>query len=219
MKGCLAGLGLAVLLTAAAWAGWQWGPNVFPQVERWVADAAGDAAGGDAGPVPSPMIAEATLDRFEAFRTGASDEERLRLGAVELSSVIRYALPGIVPPGVDEPMVELDEGRVILSARVATASFPELPALDEVIGFLPDTVGIAMEGSLVPFQPNFAALEVDRVEASRIPLPSRMIPPILEALGRTPRDGLPPRALALPLPTGLARVFVDRDELVLVADR
>jgi hypothetical protein len=165
------------------------------------------------------MLAEATLDRFEAFRNGEGPAERLHLGSVELSSVVRYALPGMVPSGVHEPTVELDDGRVILSARVETSAVPELPALDEVLGFLPDTVTIVMQGALLPFQPNFAALQVERVEASRIPLPARMIPPILEALGRTPREGLPPRALAVPLPTGLSRVFVDEDRLVLVADR
>lgn len=219
MKGCLAALGLGVLLTAAAWAGWQWGPEVFPQVERWVASGSARRAEAETGPVPSPMLAEATLDRFEAFRNGDGPEERLHLGSVELSSVVRYALPGMVPSGVHEPTVELDDGRVILSARVETSAVPELPALDEVLGFLPDTVSIVMQGALLPFQPNFAALQVERVEASRIPLPARMIPPILEALGRTPREGLPPRALAVPLPTGLSRVFVDGDRLVLVADR
>lgn len=220
MKGCLRGLGLVVLLSATAWAGWRWGPEVVPRVERWVSGTGSVGPVEDGGPVPSPMLAEATLDRFEAFRNGeAGDDDRLLLGSVELSSVVRYALPGIVPPGVDEPTVSLREGRVILSARVATSAFPDLPALDEVIGFLPDTVGIVMEGGLLAFRPNFAALRIDRVEAARIPLPARMIPPILEALGRTPRDGLPPQALALPLPTGLSGVYVERDQLVLLADR
>jgi hypothetical protein len=177
------------------------------------------------------MLAEATLDRFEAFRTGSGSggagegsagegsEERLHLGAAELSSVLRYALPGMVPPGVYEPAVGLEDGRVILSARVATSALPDLPALNEVVGLLPDTVGIVMHGALLPFRPNFAALQVEGVEASRIPLPGRMIPPILAALGRSPLEGLPPHALAVPLPTGLSRVFVDRDRLVLVADR
>jgi hypothetical protein len=210
---------MAVLLTAAAWVGWRWGPAVFPRVEQWVAANAATSAEAEAGPVPSPMLAEATLDRFEAFRTGQTTEDRLRLGSVELSSVVRYALPGIVPAGVSEPTVDLDEGRVVLSARVATSAFPDLPALGEVIGVLPDTVGVVIRGGLEPYQPNFAALAVERVEAARIPLPSRMIPPILDALGRTPRDGLSPETMALPLPTGLARVFVEGDRLVLVADR
>jgi hypothetical protein len=52
-----------------------------------------------------------------------------------------------------------------------------------------------------------------------VPLPSRTIPGILRALGRVHREGLPPDALAVPLPGGLASAYVEEDSLVLVADR
>ena len=99
----------------------------------------------------SAELAEAALDRFEAFRAGLAGE-RLAMSDAELSSVVRYAIPGILPPGVSEPEVTLEGGSLTLAARVAIEAFPDLPALDQVVGILPDTVPVRMEGELGPVQ-------------------------------------------------------------------
>lgn len=217
LRGCLGSLGLGVVVLAAAYGGWKWGPAVFPRLEAWVGEQAVVEAA--PGRTPSASLAEETLDRVDAFRSADSREPRLELDGVELSSVVRYTLPGIIPPGVQEPTVEVRDGKVLLSARVATAAFPDLPAVDEIVGLLPDTVDIRLRGSVVPFGAGMSAFHVERVEAERIPLPSRIIPGILEALGRRQRDGLPAEAMAIPLPSGLDRAFVEGDRLVLQADR
>lgn len=216
LRGCLGFIGLGVVLLGAAWGGWKWGPAVFPRVEAWLGEAGAAEPGGVR---PSAALAESTLDRIDAFRSGGSDATRMELEGVELSSVVRFALPGIVPPGVEDPEVAMGDGKVLLTARVARAAFPDLPALGEIAGLLPDTVDIRLRGALVPFSPGVAAFHVERVEAERIPLPSRIIPGILAALGRQAREGLPPDAMAVPLPAGLDRAFVEGDRLVLTADR
>lgn len=201
---------LLVLLAGAAYAGWRWGPELFPRVQSWLAGSGEEVEA-------SPELAEATLDRYEAFQAG--EEDRLSVGGTELASVLRFALPGLLPPGVSEPSVDLEEGRVRVSARVAVAQVPRLPDLDEVVGLLPDTVTLAMRGSLTPLDGKGAALVVEEITAARIPLPRRMIPDILNALGRTDRPGLPPDAMAVPLPEGLRSAYILRDSLILVADR
>jgi hypothetical protein len=55
------------------------------------------------------------------------------------------------------------------------------------------------------------------VSAQRFPLPARLVPGALERLGRTDEPGLPPDAIALPLPPGVAAAYVRRDSLVLLA--
>lgn len=205
-----------VVLAGVAYAGWRWGPAVFPRIERLVR---GDSVAEAGAPEPSPEIAEATLNRFERFRAGEAGDEQLLLGGTELSSVVRYALPGILPPGVTEPAVELSDGRLFLSARVALNAFPELPSLEEVVGLLPDTVPIRMGGSFGPRDASSGVLYVDAVQAARIPLPNRFIPEILRALGREANEELPANALVVPLPKGLRSAYVRRDSLVLVADR
>lgn len=213
-RSCVGRLVALAVLLVAVWAGWTWGPTLLPVVEGWL----GRAEAGRSGPEPSPELADATLDRLERFRAGEGPPV-LALGEAELSSMLRYALPGLVPPGVDRPEVRLEDGRILLSARVAVEAFPELPALDQVVGLLPDTVTILMEGTLGAWGRENLALTVHRMEASRIPLPDRMIPEVLRALGRRDREGLGPQSMVIPLPEGLASAHVQRDSLVLVADR
>lgn len=212
-RSCIGRLVAVVLLVSAAYVGWRWGPAVFPTVERWL--GRGDVAEASTA---SPELADATLDRLERFRAGDGPAV-ISLGEAELSSMVRYALPGLVPPGVDRPSVGLSEGRVLLTARVAVEAFPDLPSLDQVVGLLPDTVDVLMEGTLTPWGRENLALTVRRVEAAGIPLPERLIPRILRAFGRPDRDGLAPNAMLVPLPEGLASAYVMRDSLYLVADR
>jgi hypothetical protein len=218
LKGCVGRVAaVAVLLAVGAYAGWRWGPDAFPRLERFVR---GETAEAEAAGAPSPELAEATLDRFERFRAAGATESQLVLGETELSSLVRYSLPGILPAGVADPAVELAEGRIFLSAEVALSSFPELRLPEEVRGLLPDTVPIRIGGSLGPGSESSAMLYVDEVRAGPLPpLPDRFIPPILSALGREGREDLAPNAMTLPLPEGLRRVYVRRDSLVLEADR
>lgn len=216
MKGCVSTVGLVVVTLAVGYAGWRWGGPVFAQMERVAGVEVSRPEGSP--PAPSAATAEETMDRFEAFRTGG-EGDRLRLEGHELSSVLQFSVPGIVPPGVHDPTVRLADGGVTLSARVSVDAFPDMPALDEVAGLLPDTVDLVLRGVLLPFDDGHAALNVERIEASRIPLPGRMIPGILRALGRRDREGLPATALAIPLPQGLASAYVEEDRLVLVSDR
>ena len=60
-----------VVLVVVAYAGYRWGPVVFPALERAMGLATDTAAAPATDlPQPSPELAEATLDRFEAFRAG-----------------------------------------------------------------------------------------------------------------------------------------------------
>lgn len=211
MLGCLRKALALMLLALVGVALWLWGPAL------WRRYATGEAEA-PAALRPSPELAEATLDRLESFRTGTGGDE-LRLGGAEISSLLRYALPGILPPGVNDPTVRMSDGHLHLSARVAVEAFPELPALGEVLGILPDTVSVEIRGSLTPFDVSRAALHVDRIEAAHIPLPARMIPDVLNALGRKEILNLPPDAMAIPLPQGLSAAYVLRDSLVLVGER
>jgi hypothetical protein len=211
LRSCVGRLLILAALGAAAAAAWWNYPELLDRVRAFRSQEAAPAA-------PSPELADATLDRFEAFQAGGAGDE-MRLGDAELSSLVRYSLPGMLPPGVDEPSVRVSDGRIHLAARVALEALPDVPALREVVGLLPDTVPVEIGGTLAPFEVERAALHVDRIEASRIPLPTRYIPEILSALGRTHAENLPPDALLVPLPRGLEAAYVLRDSLVLVAKR
>ncbi|MDE2772471.1 MAG: hypothetical protein OXI46_02020 [Gemmatimonadota bacterium] len=168
--------------------------------------------------VPSPALARQTLDRLEEFRTGTA-ERTLALGSAEITSVMRFALPGHLLTGVSDPEVRLAGGRLTLSARVAIGAFTELAALGPVMGLLPDTVPVLLEGVFTRFAPQSLAFRVDRLEAAEIPLPERLVPEVLGALGHTRPGGMPGDALYVPLPPGIDSVYLVRDSLVLSAGR
>ena len=69
-RGCLRGCSTLVvsclLITGVAYAGFRWGDGVFPAMERWLST---DSTGLDE-PVPSPALAEETLDRLESLQEG-----------------------------------------------------------------------------------------------------------------------------------------------------
>jgi len=218
MRPVRAAVGL-VALAGMTYAGVLWGPLVVGRLGGLLGlGAPASGVGIEAGAAPSPELADATLDRFERFRAGAG-ERRLALGGAELSSVVRYALPGLIPPGVTDPTIALREGRVLVSARVAVAAFPRLPDLGQLLGLLPDTVLLEMEGSLVPVDQAFLALVVDKVEASRVPIPRRMVADVVAGMGRKGPASMPANALAVPIPDGVASVSVQGDSLVLQTRR
>ncbi len=214
LKSCLGKIVFAALLVAAALAGWRWGPSVFPELAPWF------SSGDDVAEITaSPELAAATMDRFEALRRGEAGDQ-LALSSTEIVSILRYSVPGIVPEGISEPRVEMADGVVTLTARVAVEAFPRLPNLNAVLGFLPDTLEVSLEGALAPLEDErWDALVVHGVRAAFIPVPDRMIPEILEAFGREYVAGLPDGAIAIPLPDGLKTAYILRDSLVLVSDR
>lgn len=201
-----------MVVAAAAYGGWRWGDRLFPRVESWIGRGV-DSTGAVAA---SPELAQRTLEKVERFRR-AGDAAELALGQAEVASVLRYSAPGVVPEGVTPPDVELESGRLRLSTRVALSAFPSVPELERVLGILPDTVPVELDGSLMPFGDTEAALVVHRIEASGIPLPRRLIPRLLDALGRVDRAGLPPDAMIVPLPGGLRSAYIHSDSLILVA--
>jgi len=206
--------GLLGLLIAAALAGWRWGPSVFPRARGWFAEEEQVVE-----VLPSPELADDALDRFERFRRGETGDQ-LSLSATDVASVLRYSAPGMVPGGVSDVDVEFRDGVVTLTARVLVEAFPGLPTLDGILGFLPDTVSISVEGALAPLDEDAISLIVHGVYASFIPvpLPDGMTPKILVALGRRSRAELPEDALVFPLPDGVRSAHVLRDRLVLVRD-
>ncbi len=210
-----------IVLVLVALAGLRWGPAALPALERalGIGEPVWVPAPHGSGPAqPSLDLADATLDRFERFR-GGEGEDRLALGSTELSSVLRYALPGLMPAGISDPTVHLQDGRVHVRARVAREALPRIPDLGQVMAILPDTVLLEMVGTLSALDQAFLALHVDRIEVSRVPIPQRLVAGLLAGLGREGPPGLRSDAIAVPIPDGVKSVVVRRDSLVLEARR
>lgn len=204
---------LLILLVLAAYAGWRWGAQVFPKVNEWL----GLGGGAAADPVPTQELADSVLEKIRSFRSG-NGPDQLALGGNDLTSVLRFSVPGMMPSGVSDPRVSLGGGRVRFKARVALEAFPELPDLGGILGFLPDTLDVELDAAMMPFGEGSAALLVHRIEAAGIPLPGRLVPEILKAMGREARPGLPEEAFFVPLPSGLGSAYILTDSLILSHD-
>jgi hypothetical protein len=219
LKKIFAAVVLVVALVLAAYAGFRWGSYVFPPVERLLGMGAVPAqATPEASSQPTAQLADSTLERFERLRSGKGGD-RLALSGRELTAVVRFAVPELIPPGVSEPTVELRQGRIHLLARVATSAFPQLSRLAGMMGMLPDTVPLEMEGSLVPNDPEYMALVVDEVAVAYVPVPKSMVVDVLKGLHRRAPPTMPPDAVPVPIPDGVKSVYVQRDSLVLTAKR
>lgn len=168
----------------------------------------------DAARLPSPELADSAQAKLAALSAGKP--ERVALSEAEVQSLLEYRVARYLPAYVVEPRVSLDGGRLRIEAQVPRDRFPRIDELAEVMGFLPDTTPIAVTGQLIPLPGPRVGLAVDEVSAARVPLPRGLIPTLLRRLGRTDRPGLPPDALALPLPAGAAAAYVRGDSLIFV---
>lgn len=169
----------------------------------------------EAAQVPSAELAGAAQAKL-AVLSDREASERVALTEAELQSLLQYRIASFLPAYIVAPRVELKGGRIRILAQVPTERFPRVEELGEVMGFLPDTTEVAVTGQLIPLGRGRVGLAVDEVTAARIPLPRGLVPTMLQRLGRKDEPGLPPDAIALPLPAGAAGAYVRGDSLVFV---
>lgn len=205
-------LALALVIVLAAYAGWKGGDVIFPRLERALGISKVEEAA--APELVTPQAAESAKDRIVAFQ--GSDDPELRLEPFEVSSLLRYAVPGMLPKGVVDPSVKMDGDRIEIQASVVPAVMPSLPDLGGIVGILPDTVPVSVGGSLVPFGDAGSMLLVKDIAVRGIPIPSGAFPDILAALGRKQSRGLPPSAILVPAFTEIRGAYIEDGELVLV---
>lgn len=170
---------------------------------------------GESALVATPELADRAQEKIEALRDGST--ARVALSAVELESLVLYRYQGALPGFLGTPRIELQDDRLRLRARLPVDKLPNVEALGEAAAFLPDTTDLTVSGRLLPLDTVRIALAVDDVTAQRIPLPARLVPGALERIGRRDEAGLPPNAIALPLPPGVAAAYIRSDSLVLLA--
>lgn len=213
-KGCFGSIVSAVMLVVAAYAGWKWGDHVFPRAEAWVASS---PASVDGAADASEAVAQAAGSRFERFAEAGGPGEVL-FDSGELTSLLRYRVADRLPAAVMDPTIAVEDDRATLSARVALDQVPQIPDLSEFGALLTDTVPFTAEGTLIPSRGTGAAFLVDRLFVGRVPLPRRVIPGVLDALGRSDVDGLPGEAIEVPLPAGASTAYLREGNLVLTGD-
>ena len=206
-------IALAVVVAVAAYAGWQWGHAVFPLVGEGSGIGREETAGMPVGP---ETAARATA-RIKEFQD--SEEPELRLESAEVSSLLRYSVPEMLPGGVVEPSVSFAGERIELHAGVLPGHIPDLPRLGVVAGLLPDTVDVFVVGSLLPSNEDGTLLLIEGVEFHGWPVPPKSLPQFLAEVGlASPREA-PGSTVLLPPVRGLKGAYVEDGRLVVVRAR
>ena len=173
------------------------------------------------GEEPTPMtaaeIADQATRKIERLVSGDAGETTT-LSEEEVQALLDERLRTFLPEYVLDPAVKLEGANVILSARLPVDQVPELAQeLGPAASFLPDTASVTARGQIVPFDSRYVALAFDDVSVAKVPVPKRYIPRLVSKLRREQVDGLPPDALAMPLPSGVRTLYIRDGAVVLVA--
>lgn len=209
-KGCLVKSAVVVVVLLIAYAGWRWGSAVFPKAEAML----GIERLEEGRVEPTLEAGEEAMARLQQF--SESSESEVRLEGYEISSLLRHVVPGVLPRGVLDPEVFLAEDHLEIRANVVPSKMPNLPDLGRIVGILPDTVGVEVGGSLIPFGDRGSALVVSRMQAQGVPIPRRLLPDVLLSLGRKDAPGLPATAILVPVPPGARHAYIEQNQLILV---
>lgn len=204
LGGCVRRLFTLLLVIGAVALAWYQRDRILAVWRSFTADEAGVQ-------VPSPELADSAQAKLASLlRHG----ERVALSQAEVQSLVQFRVASYLPKYIVAPEVTLERDRIRVQARVPTAEFPRMEELADAIGFLPDTTLVGITGKLIPLTGPRVGLAVDEVTAARVPLPRGLIPTVLRRLGRTDEPGLPPDAVALPLPAGASTAYVRGDSVI-----
>lgn len=210
MKGCFRSIGVGVVLIALAVGAWVFRDRL---VAMWQ-----DLRGNDAVVDVSPELAERAEQKL-AIMNRSDPPEHVSLTSAELQSLVAYRMAETLPPFILAPVVTVEDGELRVRARVATeqvAGMRGVGGAEELLAMLPDTTDVEAKAHLIPLGGGRVGLAIDDVSAASIPLPARVIPRILDSVGRVDEPGLPREALAVRLPTGVATAFAHGDSIVFV---
>jgi hypothetical protein len=164
---------------------------------------------------PTPELAAEAERKLRSLSAGRS--RSVALSQVELQSLLQYRYQGLLPAFLDSPTVELHDDQIRLRGRVPLDKLPNVDGLGDVVGILPDTTELRLDGKLLPLDSGRVAFGIDEASASHVPLPRRLVLRALQHIGRVDEAGLPEDAVAVPLPPGVAAAYVRGDSLFLLA--
>lgn len=199
-------LAVVAVVAAAGYFGWRWWAGGDEAVVAEIDDAATREA------------ARAAEERLARFLRGEGEPE-LRLSETDITALLRYTYEHALPAGVSGVRALLRPGVVDIRLRSQPAEVPGLPGiLSPVLGLVADTVGVEVEGALEILEGSRAMFTINRIGVTGVPLalPQRLVPPILEAVGRRSAPGLPPTSVVVSAPAAIGGVRVEDGALVLV---
>lgn len=205
IRNLFAGIGCLTVLLVLAVAGWMYREEIADWLEtrNEIVMAA----------EPSEELAARTEEKLAAIADGTAEGE-LRLSEVELQSYVLYRLAPRFPDGVSDPVVDVRDSTIAMSAaldmrRLATGS----NAAEGLRRFIGDSARVTTELYPTVEEVGRAKLQVLSLQAGVFPVPPLLIGTVLREVG-LPNDGA--RAILVPIPEDVGSVRIENEHVILV---
>ena len=188
IKNCLARIGCLALILVVVAGGWFFRDDIAGWWRRLEITSASQ---------PSENLAERATSKLEAM-SSRDGPQRLELGQAEIQSLLTYRAEPMLPAGISDPVVELRDSTILLSARVDPRGLEGLASPEVVERLFSDSAKVVVE--LLPgvVAPGVAQVEIVTLQAGSIVVPSMMVPWILESIEM---QGVETTGVMLLLPT------------------
>lgn len=162
---------------------------------------------------PSEQLARSAEAKLEAIaREGLTRE--LRLSEAELQSLLTYRSAPVLPPGVEDPQIDVQDTIVVLSARLRPAELDASLGLEGLAAALGDTSRVLAGLAPAVERPGEILVRVRTLQLGSMVIPPLMLPAILGGLRS---QGVPTSggAVLIPVPPDVGGVSLDGDDVVL----
>ena len=172
IKNCFARIGCLALILVVVAGGWLFRDDIAGWWRQLEITSASQ---------PSENLAERATSKLEALASG-DGPQRLELGQAEIQSLLTYRAEPMLPAGISDPVVELRDSTLLLSARVDPRGLEGLASPEVVERLFSDSAKVVVE--LLPgvVAPGVAQVEIVTLQAGSIVVPSMMVPWILESI-------------------------------------
>lgn len=165
------------------------------------------------GSVPSERLARSAEDKINRLlRDGLKGP--VRFSEVEIQSLLSYRASPLLPAGIEDPRVDVQDSVIIVSARVRPAELRDGSVPDALRSMLADSSRVM--AVLLPSveRPGWLTVKVRSLQIGGLVVPAFMLPMIVQGLaseGFQTSGG----AVLAPLPGEVGAVRIDGEDVVI----
>ncbi len=202
IKSFLARIGCLMLVVALGAGIWYLGDDVAGWWNRLEMSTSSE---------PSERLARHAEDKLQELADGRSDADVV-LTQAELQSLLTYRLDPLLVEGVDEPMIQVGDSSVLVSARLVAEELGDGAPVEVIDRFLSDSTTVIAELQPEVFTEGVAQVRVLGLQAGTFMVPTMFVPWILNSL-EIPGIEATGSLLIVPIPPDVTAIEVSPGEI------